>query len=47
MNIVQQFKYNNSYDYELIRGIWKQLLNLYILYKSVSVWQLLKVVSIQ
>ena len=33
MNIVQQFKYNNSNDYELIKRIRKKLLNLY---KSVS-----------
>jgi len=29
MNIVQQFKYNNSNDYELIRGSKNKLLNLY------------------
>ena len=33
MNIVQQFKYNNSNDYELIKGSENKLLNLY---KSVS-----------
>ena len=26
MNIVQQFKYNNSNDYELIKGIRKQVI---------------------
>jgi hypothetical protein len=33
MNIVQQFKYNNSNDYELIKRIRKQVIKLY---KSVS-----------
>ena len=28
MNIVQQFKYNNSNDYELIKGIQKQVIKL-------------------
>jgi len=28
MNIVQQFKYNNSNDYELIKGIRKQVIKL-------------------
>jgi hypothetical protein len=28
MNIVQQFKYNNSNDYELIMGIRKQVIKL-------------------
>ena len=28
MNTVQQFKYNNSNDYELIKGIRKQVIKL-------------------
>ena len=28
MNIVQQFKYNNSNDYELIKGIRKEVIKL-------------------
>jgi hypothetical protein len=28
MNIVQQFKYTNSNDYELIKGIRKQIIKL-------------------
>ena len=28
MNTVQQFKYNNSNDYELIKGIGKQVIKL-------------------
>jgi hypothetical protein len=28
MNIVQQFKYNNSNDYELIKSIRKQVIKL-------------------
>ena len=28
MNIVQQFKYTNSNDYELIQGIRKQIIKL-------------------
>jgi len=28
MNIVQQFKYNNSNEYELIKGIRKQVIKL-------------------
>ena len=28
MNIVQQFKYNNSNDYELIKRIQKQVIKL-------------------
>ena len=28
MNIIQQFKYNNSNDYDLIKGIRKQVIKL-------------------
>ena len=28
MNIIQQFKYNNSNDYDLIKGIRKQVTKL-------------------
>ena len=35
MNIVQQFKYNNSNDYELIKGIRKQV-NSLLMESSIS-----------
>jgi hypothetical protein len=34
MNIIQQFKYNNSNDYELIKGTRKQVIKLINPYPS-------------
>jgi hypothetical protein len=34
MNIVQQFKYNNSNDYELIKRIRKQVIVVFVIPKN-------------
>ena len=38
MNIVQQFKYNNSNDYELIKRIRKQVIKHFVIHFCDSIW---------